>query len=142
MKGVTARCSVKWSFEAKNGLRDTMLAVYTGAKARVQVRQNIEEAFLPEVDVIPVEVSHRAAVRAALAARLVKYPGLSIADRDGGFRVVIPASLRIPDEQYFALLIGRFLGYMRNPGTLPAWEKPNMIAKYYIATRAVEMARK
>ena len=146
MKGVTARCSVKWSFEAKNGLRDTMLAVYTGSKARVQVRQNIEEAFLPEVDVIPVDVSHRAALRAALTARLSKlaskYPGLSVADRNEGFRVVIPASLRIPDEQYFALLIARFLGYMRNPGTLPAWEKPNMITKYYITTRAVEMARK
>jgi hypothetical protein len=141
IKGVTARCSVKWSFEAKNGLRDTMLAVYTGSKARVQVRQNIEEKFLPEVDVVPLDESHRAAVRRALAARLVKYPGLSIADREGGFRVVIPASLRIPDEQYFALLIARFLGYMRHPGTLPAWEKPNMIAKYYITTRAVEMAR-
>ena len=146
MKGVTAHCSVKWSLDAKNGLRDTMLAVYTGSNARVQVRQNIEEQFLPEVDVIPLDGSRRTAVRSALEARLnqlsSKYPGLSLAERGEGFRVVIPASLRIPDEQYFALLTARFLGYMRNPGTLPAWEKPNMITKYYITTRAVEMARK
>ena len=146
MKGVAARCSVKWSFEASNGLRDTMLAVYSGSNARVQVRQNKEEQFLPEVDVIPVEASHRVAVRGALEARLKrlssKYLGLSVADRGEGFRLVIPPSLRIPDEQYFGMLTQRFLGYMRNPGTLPAWEKPNMITKYYITTRAVEMARK
>jgi hypothetical protein len=146
IKGVPAHCSVKWSLEATNGLRDTMLAVYTGSNARVQVRQNKEERFLPEIDVIPVETSRRVEVLAALNTRLnklsSKYPGLSVVDRGEGFRVVIPSSLRIPDEQYFALLTARFLEYMRHPGTMPVWEKPNMIAKYYITTSAVEMARK
>ena len=145
MKGVRARCSVKWDCEAPNGLRDTMLAVYTGSNAQVQVRQDKEEQFLPEVDVIPADPARRVAVRAALQTRLEKlaseYPGLTVADRGKALRVVIPASLRIPDEQYFALLTARFLGYMRNPGTLPGWEKPNMLTKYYITTRAVEMAR-
>jgi len=35
-------------------------------------------------------------------------------------------------EKYF-----RFL----REGRMPAWEVPNMIAKYYTTTRALEMAR-
>ena len=31
---------------------------------------------------------------------------------------------------------------LRDPGRLPAWEKPNMLAKYYVTTKAVEMSRK
>lgn len=46
--------------------------VYTGSNAQVQVRQNKEEQFLPEVDVIPTGATGRAAVRAALVARLEK----------------------------------------------------------------------
>jgi hypothetical protein len=41
----------------------------------------------------------------------------------------------------FTSLADRFLGYVRHPKTLPAWEKPNMLAKYYITTKIVQMAR-
>ena len=145
IRGVQAHCKAVWNFEQKPGFRDTMLAVYTGSIARVQVRQNKEENFLPEVDVTPVDPARKAGVRAALESRLHalgdRYAGLSIADHSGGFRVVIPSALRTPDEQYFVLLTERFVGYMRHPETLPAWEKANMLTKYYITTRAVELAR-
>jgi predicted dehydrogenase len=145
MKGVKAHFTVRWSFEAKDGLRDTMLAIYTGSKARVQVRQNKEEKFVPEVDVIPVEPAQRTAVQQALTAKLKQlaphFPGLSLTSNGDGFRIIIPQALRIPDERYFALLTERFLGYVRSPGTLPAWEKADMVTKYYITTRAVQLAR-
>jgi predicted dehydrogenase len=145
IRGIQARCIVHWNFEEKDGLRDAMLAVYEGSNARVQVRQDKEEKFIPEMDVIPVDTSRREAVRAALEAKLAnvagRYPGLSIADHGAGLRVVIPKSLRTPGGGYFPMLAERFLGYVRDPAKLPAWEKPNMITKYYITTRAVELAR-
>jgi len=33
-----------------------------------------------------------------------------------------------------------FLEYLKD-GKLPDWEVPNMIAKYYVTTRALEMAK-
>ena len=145
IRGVQARCIVHWNFEEKDGLRDTMLAVYEGSNARVQVRQDKEEKFIPEMDVIPVDASKSESVRAALEAKLAsigdRYPGLSVADHGAGFRVVIPKGLRTPDGRYFPMLAERFLGYVRDPAKLPTWEKSNMITKYYITTRAVELAR-
>jgi len=34
----------------------------------------------------------------------------------------------------------RFLKYL-SEGKLPAWEAPNMLAKYYTTTRALEIAK-
>ena len=31
---------------------------------------------------------------------------------------------------------------MKSPGSMPAWERPNMLVKYYISTKGVEMSRK
>jgi hypothetical protein len=36
----------------------------------------------------------------------------------------------------------RFLGYLKDRSTLPAWERANMIAKYRITTEAVELSRR
>jgi hypothetical protein len=38
-------------------------------------------------------------------------------------------------------LLNRFLEYVREPQSVPEWEKANMLAKYYITTAAVELAR-
>jgi hypothetical protein len=31
---------------------------------------------------------------------------------------------------------------VHDPKALPAWEKPNMLAKYYVTTKGVELAQK
>ncbi len=59
--------------------------------------------------------------------------------------VWIPAEPTI--EQYTRLLspadeTGRaFLGYLRDRTALPAWERPNMIAKYMVTTGGTAMSR-
>ena len=30
---------------------------------------------------------------------------------------------------------------MKDPSSLPKWEKANMLAKYYVTTKAVELSR-
>jgi len=35
----------------------------------------------------------------------------------------------------------RFFEYVRSPGAMPDEEAANMLAKYYVCTRGVEMAR-
>ena len=40
----------------------------------------------------------------------------------------------------FGQLVEQFLNYVRDPQSLPDWEAPNLLAKYYITTTAVRMA--
>jgi hypothetical protein len=54
---------------------------------------------------------------------------------------VIPPDDRVPDDEYFARLVDKFMNYVRHPGSMPVWETQNMIAKYYLTTHAVELAR-
>jgi len=35
----------------------------------------------------------------------------------------------------------QFFRYLASPQTIPAWEKPNLLAKYYVTARGVEMSR-
>jgi hypothetical protein len=55
--------------------------------------------------------------------------------------LIIPESLREGHEEHFARVAAAFLGYVRDPKSLPAWEQSNMLVKYYICTKSVDLAR-
>ena len=146
LRGIHVRIDILWNFEAPPGGADTELAVFRGSRSRVEVRQGQEEKFVPELYVVPNRSDDKAAVAEALRCKVdalqAAYPGAAVEDAGERLRVIIPAALRVGHEAHFALLAARFLGYVRNPRTLPAWEKPNMLAKYYVTTRGVELARR
>jgi hypothetical protein len=56
-----------------------------------------------------------------------------------GWQVVISEKLREGHETHFARVTEKFLEYLKN-GNLPAWEVPNMLAKYYTTTKGLETA--
>lgn len=145
LRGVHIRLEPIWDFVAPPGKQDTDRLVFRGRRARVEVRQGAEEQYRREVYVIPNTAADQAAVRAALQRRVAALqgdcPGVAVAEEANRLRIIIPAALRISHEEHFALLARRFLEYVRHPDTLPAWEKPNMLAKYYVTTRGVELAR-
>ena len=58
-----------------------------------------------------------------------------------GWEVIIPESFKEGHESHFARVTEKFLQYFKE-GKLPPWEVPNMIAKYYTTTQALELARK
>ena len=49
-------------------------------------------------------------------------------------KIVIPDALRVGHEAHFAQVTARFLSYLRDRKQLPAWERPNMLAKYTVTT--------
>jgi hypothetical protein len=60
-----------------------------------------------------------------------------------------PLVLRCPSgrcvlrvEEHFAQVARHFFQYVRDPASMPAWETSFMLAKYYVTTNGVEMARK
>jgi predicted dehydrogenase len=144
VRGVHVQLNVLWDYQADVG-GDTHLAGFRGSRARVEVRQGKEEKFRPELYVIPNESTDAAGVRAALA-RLVagwqtRYPGVAVEPVGDRLAVRIPDAFRVGHEAHFAEVTHQFLRYLADRTALPAWEKPNMLAKYHVSTRGVEMAR-
>jgi hypothetical protein len=36
-------------------------------------------------------------------------------------------------------VVAEFMKYMASPRSMPAWERPNMLAKYFVTTTGVQM---
>ena len=146
LRGIYVKLNVLWDFEADAGGGDTHLAVFRGTRSRIEVRQGREEKFIPEVYVTPNKTMDYPLVRRALDRKLhelsVEFPGVSVIDLGTHFRLSIPNQYRVGHEAHFAQVTKQFLRYLRQQDTMPAWEKPNMMAKYFVTTRGVEMSRK
>jgi predicted dehydrogenase len=143
LRGNAVKLSVIWDWQAAHG--DTHYAYYRGTRARVEVRQGAKEKYRPELYVVPASAADKAAVQAAVAKRIAalqpRFPKVSVADLGSELRIDVPDALRITHEDHFAQVASRFLQYVRDRKTLPAWERPNMIAKYALTTQVIALAR-
>ena len=146
VRGVHARVRALWNYEAPAGAGDTHTASVRGSLSRIEVQQGLEQKWRPELYVVPNRSSDAARVRSALARRAAALaetrPGLAVLDEGTRLRVVVPDRYRVGHEPHFAEVTARFLGYLRDPATLPAWEAANMLAKYRVTTEAVALSRR
>ena len=145
VRGVHARLKVLWGYEAQAGAGDTHFAVVRGSRARIEVRQGAEQKYRPELFVVPApgeSADVLAAVQRRVAALQSSYPGVALAQSGGQIHISIPDKYRTGHEAHFAEVTRKFLGYLSAPRTLPAWEKANMLAKYFVTTRGVELSRR
>jgi len=58
-----------------------------------------------------------------------------------GWEVIIPDVLKEGHESHFARVTEKYLEYLSRHN-MPAWEVPNMLAKYYTTTQAQKLASK
>jgi predicted dehydrogenase len=134
VRGAHVALDIRWNWESAEG--DVYEASFRGTKSRVELRKN-------ELFVIPQ--ASAAEVFAALdhwaAAMQTSYPGLAIDHQSKEARIVIPAKYNVGHEDHFAQVTNQFFAYLKSPATLPAWEHSNMLVKYFISTRGVEIAR-
>jgi len=146
LRGIHTKLNVIWDWEPPPGSGDTHFAVYRGTRARIEVRQTKADAFRPELYVVPATAAMKSEVLSALQAKIGAlkdtYPGLGVEDRGAEIRVTIPDALRVGHEAHFAQVTESFLKYVRDRRALPAWERPNMLAKYYVTTTGTELSRK
>lgn len=145
VRGVHVTLNVLWDYEAAAGAGDTHLAIFRGTRASIEVRQGAEQKYRPEVYVVPRRPEERDTVLRALRHRVAEwqtdFAGVGLEVEKDRLRVTIPDTYRVGHEAHFAQVTRQFLAYLEEPRTLPAWEKPNMLAKYFVTTRGVELAR-
>ena len=145
IKGVTAKVSVIWNYTFPKGGGDTHFSVMKGSKADLIIRQGKEQNYQPELFVEAVKGVDLAAYEKDLTASMEKvsaeYPGVALNKvGDGVWQVEIPAKYRVGHEAHFGQVTEHFLDYLKD-GKLPDWEVPNMLAKYYTTTSALDMAK-
>jgi predicted dehydrogenase len=143
LRGIHAKLDVIWNYEAPAGGGDTHVAIFKGSKARVEIRQGKEQNWKTEVYVVPNQPSDKAAILAALQAKVgvlqSKYPGIGVAEKGNALWVTVPEKYRDGHEAHFAEVARRFFTYLRDPNSIPAWESANMLAKYYTTTKGLAL---
>ncbi|RYY15769.1 MAG: oxidoreductase, partial [Chitinophagaceae bacterium] len=141
IKGVHARVIARWDYQAREG-GDTHYSVAKGSRSHIIIKQGKEENFQPTLYIKPVktgDADFAAALNGAVSKLTATYPGIGVEKHTNGFRVVIPDSFKVGHEAHFGQVMERYLSYLKQ-GSLPAWEIPNMLAKYYITTQSVKTA--
>jgi predicted dehydrogenase len=143
LRGVHIKLNVIWDWEAAPGGGDTHYAFYRGSRSRIEIRQTRANDFRPELYVVPNASAGDvlSAVRKNIAAVTSEFPGVDVEDRGREVRIAIPDALRVGHEAHFAEVTKMFLEYLRDRSKLPDWERPNMLAKYFVTTSGTELSR-
>ena len=142
LKGVHAKVSVIWNYKAPEGAGDTHYSIMRGSLSNLIIRQGAEQQYKPT---LYIESSNKADLESVLQGNLkivqAKYPGIELKKIDTGWEVIIPDSYKEGHEAHFGRVTEKFLEYLQNKN-MPAWEVPNMIAKYYTTTKALELVNR
>lgn len=142
LKNIHAKVSVIWNYQAPEGGGDTHYSIMRGTKANLIIRQGKEEHYEPTLYIEPLQKSgFESALIAQFKTIQERYAGLELKKNNRGWQVIIPAKYKEGHEAHFGRVMEKYLEYLKN-GDMPAWEVPNMLAKYYTTTKALKLAVK
>jgi len=143
IKGVFAKVSVEWKYQAPAGGGDTHYSVMHGTKCDLIIRQGKEEKFQPTLYIRNVKGLSMADFTSELKKAIVSLPYDSlqiIAVNKRTIKILVPEKYRVSHEEHFGQVTARFLEYLK-AGKLPEWEEAGMITKYYTTTSALKLAK-
>jgi predicted dehydrogenase len=142
LKGVHAKVSVTWRYKAPEGAGDTHYSIMRGTKANLIIRQEAEQQYKPTLYIEPINDNddYKNALASQIKNLQQKYPGIELKKLNKGWELIIPEKYKEGHEAHFARVTEKFLEYLKNKN-MPAWEVPNMLAKYYTTTKALELAK-
>ena len=106
---------VRWDFFPPKGGGDSFQATYYGDNGKLEVVQDKSTGFVKELYITPLHGKRT--------------------------HIAVPSEERTGHEEHFSQLASTFISYL-NGETVPEWEFPNTLSKYYLTTQAVEMSRK
>lgn len=139
IKGIHAKASVIWNYQAPEGAKDTHYSIMRGTKSNLVIRQGQEQGYKPMLYVEPIAGVDAAAFEQELQKGIEKinaqYPGVALEKSDNGWIISIPEKYKKGHEAHFTQVTEKYLEYLKD-GKLPDWEVPNMLAKYYTTTQA------
>lgn len=135
---------VIWNYQAPEGGGDTFMSVVKGTKAILKTVQGKEQNFVKQIYAQkPEGVNDKEFVenlQKAIEKIQTKYPFVSLSSCDNGdYLINIPQENRDGHESHFKFVGESFFSFLVNRN-IPDWEISNTLAKYYLTTKAVEIA--
>lgn len=144
IRGSHVKLDILWDRQATEG-GDVYENTFRGTKSRIEVRQGKAEGYTPEIYVVPVDQTRSReafeALRKRIAGLQTRWPGLAFKEQGTEARITIPSQFRVSHEAHFAQVTRQYFEYLKAPKSMKPWEKANMLAKYYITTKGVELGR-
>ncbi|MFO7622425.1 MAG: putative oxidoreductase C-terminal domain-containing protein [Bacteroidales bacterium] len=142
LKGVCAKVSVEWKYQAPPGAGDTHYSVMRGTQCDLVIKQGADEKYVPTFYIENVKGINMDLFTEKLKGALASLPYENLIVEIVNaktLKINIPDSYRVGHEAHFGQVTGKFLEYME-AGKLPDWEVPGMITKYYTTTSALKKA--
>ena len=135
-----------WNYEAPAGTGDTHFSIMRGTTCKLVIRQGETEGYKPKLYIEATKVdspeNFRTSLETAIKELSVSYPGLELVEKDGlVWQLQIPDKFKVGHEAHFGQVTEKYLKYLKS-GSLPEWEIPNMIVKYYTTTEGMKKAMK
>ena len=143
IKGVYAKVSVEWKYQAPPGGGDTHYSVMHGTNCDLVIKQGADEKYLPTLYVENIKGARLTDFSANLKAIVATLPYDSLQVESVGksaLKITVPKKYRVTHEDHFGQVTAKFLEYI-SMGKLPEWEVPNMITKYHTTTSALKLAK-
>ena len=145
LKGIHAKASVTWNYQAPEGAKDTHYSIMRGTKCNLTIEQGEKEGYKPKlyIEATSADVKELAgSLNNAVQGLTSKYPGIAVEKiGDNKWVLNIPDKYKVGHEAHFAQVTKKYLQYLVD-GKLPEWEVPNMIVKYYTTTEGMKAAMK
>jgi len=139
INGIHAKVSVIWNYQAPEGAGDTHYSIMRGTKANLIIRQGENQGFKPTLYIQPLAGQNEGDLSVVFEELIKTYPGVGFEKQGDEFVVIIPEHYKDGHEAHFARVTENYIEYLKN-GSIPAWEVPNMITKYYTTMKGLEMA--
>ncbi|MDR1402092.1 MAG: Gfo/Idh/MocA family oxidoreductase [Tannerellaceae bacterium] len=144
VKDVNVGITVSWNFEAPAGAGDRHSSIIKGSKAALFIFQGEAQDYVPKLYIKKSEdVSEEDFTNNLKHSIETLKPDYSIEIHnasDNMKELVIYPRVKTSHEDHFAYVADKFFHYLTQK-EIPAWEIQNSLAKYYITTPAIEMAR-
>ncbi|ANH82333.1 oxidoreductase [Niabella ginsenosidivorans] len=144
LRGVTIKITATWAYKAPEGSGDTYYSALRGTRASLIIRQGPEQHYHPVLYIEPAkkkDADFEKDLNNALAEIQANYPGIAIKKAVKGWQVLVPEKYDTGHEAHFGQVMQQYLRFLKEK-KMPEWEVPNMIAKYYTTTSALEIAKK
>jgi predicted dehydrogenase len=143
LKGMWAKVSVTWNYQAPPGGGDTHYSVMHGTGCDLVIKQGAEENYVPTLYIENVKGQgiNDFILKLKEALSALPYDSLQAGQVNKNvLKINIPAKYRISHEEHFAQVTQKFLNYLK-AGKIPEWEVSGMLTKYYTTTSALKKAR-
>jgi len=139
LKGIYTRVKVEWRPATPPDGNDLRSAYADGTRGKLLIQQKYGQKqptlCIQKAGKIS-ELDFRNQLEKSVSRLQREYPGISCVQKSNMFQIVIPSELENSHDPTFNV----FVGYLIHKD-MPKWEVPNTLAKYYITTTALELAK-